>query len=189
MLARPTPEEMRAHGTWLPLAAAVAVGETLARAWPGLGVRIKWPNDLWIGDAKLGGILCEGVAGRGGAFVVIGLGLNCAGAPEGLDLGTISLSAARGEPIVADQVRDPVVHALRAMLDQLRAGGARGLADRYASLAALPPGSAIRWQPGGEPRTGTVLGLGPFGELRVRAPGGAEESLFAEDVSRIRAAN
>lgn len=27
----------------------------------GLGVRIKWPNDLYIGTEKLGGVLCNSV--------------------------------------------------------------------------------------------------------------------------------
>jgi len=27
----------------------------------GLGVRIKWPNDLYLGEAKLGGVLCNSV--------------------------------------------------------------------------------------------------------------------------------
>ncbi len=43
------------------------------------GVALKWPNDLVVGDAKLGGILIELRAEAGGpAYVVIGLGLNVA---------------------------------------------------------------------------------------------------------------
>mgnify|MGYP003337255523 FL=1 len=41
------------------------------------GVRLKWPNDLWIEDRKLGGILVELRAEAGGpGHVVFGVGLN-----------------------------------------------------------------------------------------------------------------
>jgi BirA family transcriptional regulator, biotin operon repressor / biotin---[acetyl-CoA-carboxylase] ligase len=43
------------------------------------GAALKWPNDLVVGAAKLGGILAELRAESGGpAFVVIGIGLNVA---------------------------------------------------------------------------------------------------------------
>ena len=44
-----------------------------------IGPALKWPNDLVVGNAKLGGILIELRAEAGGpAYVVIGLGLNVA---------------------------------------------------------------------------------------------------------------
>lgn len=40
---------------------------------------IKWPNDLWIGERKLAGILCEmAIDGRGQRSLVIGVGINLA---------------------------------------------------------------------------------------------------------------
>ena len=62
--------------TALPLAAGVATARALERLQlPDL--RLKWPNDLWCRDAKLGGILIEQRGEAGGPCrVVIGLGLN-----------------------------------------------------------------------------------------------------------------
>jgi BirA family biotin operon repressor/biotin-[acetyl-CoA-carboxylase] ligase len=59
----------------LPLVAGVAA----ARALRALGapVALKWPNDLVVGEAKVGGILVE--SRRGAA--VIGIGLNCRRVP------------------------------------------------------------------------------------------------------------
>ena len=64
--------------TALSLATGVATAEALGElALPGL--KLKWPNDLWIGEAKVGGILIEQRGESGGACrVVIGLGLNVA---------------------------------------------------------------------------------------------------------------
>ena len=60
------------------LAAGVAAAEACA-AVAGVAVELKWPNDLLIGGAKLGGILSELV----GDAAVVGLGLNLGWAPAG----------------------------------------------------------------------------------------------------------
>jgi BirA family biotin operon repressor/biotin-[acetyl-CoA-carboxylase] ligase len=63
-------------------ALSLAVGVCTLRAMAPFGVTgvaLKWPNDLVVGNAKLGGILIELRAEAGGpAYVVIGLGLNVA---------------------------------------------------------------------------------------------------------------
>lgn len=59
---------------------SLAVGVALARAAEGLGaprIGLKWPNDLILSGAKLGGILVEMQGGVGtGSALVIGIGLN-----------------------------------------------------------------------------------------------------------------
>ncbi|HEX2546539.1 MAG TPA: biotin--[acetyl-CoA-carboxylase] ligase [Ramlibacter sp.] len=60
----------------LSLAVGVSVAEGLH---PDL--HLKWPNDVWLGDRKLGGILIETASfGEAGAarYAVIGIGLNVA---------------------------------------------------------------------------------------------------------------
>ncbi len=62
----------------LSLAVGVCALRALAAMAP-LAVRLKWPNDLLVGDRKLGGVLMELRAeGSGPAYVVIGIGINCA---------------------------------------------------------------------------------------------------------------
>ena len=51
-----------------------------ARALTGADVRLKWPNDLLLGDRKLAGILAQRSPD---GPVVVGLGLNIGWAPEG----------------------------------------------------------------------------------------------------------
>lgn len=63
--------------TALSLAAGVGVAAALDDLE--LSIRLKWPNDLWCNDAKLGGILIEQRGEAGGSCrVVLGLGLNVA---------------------------------------------------------------------------------------------------------------
>ena len=46
-----------------------------------VGVAVKWPNDLVIGERKLGGLLAVGVPQE--KFVVVGIGVNVGWAPDG----------------------------------------------------------------------------------------------------------
>jgi BirA family transcriptional regulator, biotin operon repressor / biotin---[acetyl-CoA-carboxylase] ligase len=58
---------------------SLAVGCALAQALDPAGeaIRLKWPNDLLLGGAKLGGILIETVTqGAAAQAVVVGVGLN-----------------------------------------------------------------------------------------------------------------
>ena len=60
----------------LSLGVGVAVARALERAGA-RGVTLKWPNDIWLRDRKLGGVLIELRAEASGpAHVVIGVGVN-----------------------------------------------------------------------------------------------------------------
>ncbi|HLZ96715.1 MAG TPA: biotin--[acetyl-CoA-carboxylase] ligase, partial [Steroidobacteraceae bacterium] len=60
----------------LSLCVGVAIARALERAGAS-GIGLKWPNDIWFNDRKMGGILIEVRAEAGGpAHVVIGIGLN-----------------------------------------------------------------------------------------------------------------
>ncbi|HSI55457.1 MAG: biotin--[acetyl-CoA-carboxylase] ligase [Ramlibacter sp.] len=60
---------------------SLAVGVSLAEALHPQ-VQLKWPNDLWLQDRKLGGILIEtasfGEGSSAGRYAVIGIGINVA---------------------------------------------------------------------------------------------------------------
>jgi BirA family biotin operon repressor/biotin-[acetyl-CoA-carboxylase] ligase len=79
----------------LALVAAVALHEVISDLTP--DVRIKWPNDLLAGPAKLAGILLE----RSGDAVVIGFGANLAHHPEGLDRPVTDIAALTGATVPA----------------------------------------------------------------------------------------
>ena len=57
--------------------AGLAVVDLVREAVPEASPYLKWPNDVYVGDAKLAGILCEGKLAHGRlAGVVAGIGLN-----------------------------------------------------------------------------------------------------------------
>lgn len=68
--------DMRRAEPALSLAVGVAVARALRRAGA-KRIRLKWPNDVWFDDQKIGGVLVETTSVAGGAaHVVIGVGLN-----------------------------------------------------------------------------------------------------------------
>ncbi len=71
----------------LALVAAVALEETVRTF--GESASLKWPNDLQVEGAKLSGILLERVEDA----VILGIGVNLAHHPEGLDRVATSLAA------------------------------------------------------------------------------------------------
>ena len=98
---------------------SLAVGVSVARALhPALG--LKWPNDLWLQDRKLAGILIETAAastgGDGSRFVVVGVGINIAPRdPAGLSTAPACLQEllpGLDAPAVLARVAPPLVQAL-----------------------------------------------------------------------------
>lgn len=60
---------------WIALLAALAAAETI-QACLGVGAQIKWPNDLIVAGAKIGGLLGEVRAMPDGRLILIGMGIN-----------------------------------------------------------------------------------------------------------------
>jgi BirA family biotin operon repressor/biotin-[acetyl-CoA-carboxylase] ligase len=88
------------------LAAGVAAAEA-CEAVAGVAVDLKWPNDVLVDGAKLGGILSELV----GDAAVVGLGLNLGWAPPG--------AAALGPAVERDELLAAWLTALDAPHDWL----------------------------------------------------------------------
>jgi BirA family biotin operon repressor/biotin-[acetyl-CoA-carboxylase] ligase len=102
----------------LSLAVGVAAARALARIGAA-GIRLKWPNDLWLNDRKMGGVLIELRAEAGGpAFVVIGIGINVRlGEADRRDLESTGTAVAA----LADACPSPPTRNLTAgvLLDEL----------------------------------------------------------------------
>ena len=72
VLVRPT--QPAARWGWIPLLTGLAVVEAVAIY--GVRARLKWPNDVMVGNRKLCGVLCEVVPTPMGGAVVAGWGVN-----------------------------------------------------------------------------------------------------------------
>src|SRR3989304_3481056 len=79
LIADPSAPE---HAPQLSFVAALALHDAITECAAQLGpmLKVKWPNDLLIGGAKVAGILIEGESEPAFA-VAIGIGVNCAAHP------------------------------------------------------------------------------------------------------------
>jgi len=104
----------------LSLAAGVAVRRALASCDAAEGVGLKWPNDILLGERKLGGVLCELRAEAGGpAYVVVGVGINVRLPEAARDaIGTTGLQPASLDDVAAERLpsRSALAGALAGQL-------------------------------------------------------------------------
>jgi BirA family biotin operon repressor/biotin-[acetyl-CoA-carboxylase] ligase len=62
---------------WLTKALALGVAETVFPLVPHASVKIKWPNDIYVDDRKIAGILVENILESSGIkYSIAGIGLN-----------------------------------------------------------------------------------------------------------------
>lgn len=79
------------------LVAALAVQSTVAwisrkNGRKSLDVKLKWPNDVMVGDKKIAGILIESVTFKGINYLIVGVGINNKNSPSGLEKPPTSLA-------------------------------------------------------------------------------------------------
>ena len=116
----------------LSLLAGVALAETLIKHGPdGLDLRLKWPNDVLIGGAKVAGILLESAGDRLGRLdhVVLGIGLNIDWCPTSLSYPVTSLDAVGFEPRVPKDWLSAIASSLRLWLDRWQSQGFAGVRE------------------------------------------------------------
>jgi BirA family biotin operon repressor/biotin-[acetyl-CoA-carboxylase] ligase len=62
---------------YISVIVSLALQQTVRELLPDMEVRIKWPNDIYVGDQKIAGILIENaIRGRQFEWVLTGVGLN-----------------------------------------------------------------------------------------------------------------
>jgi BirA family transcriptional regulator, biotin operon repressor / biotin---[acetyl-CoA-carboxylase] ligase len=190
VLLRPTLTVDELHLCTVAVAlAAAAACERGAGVVPGL----KWPNDLMVGERKLGGILAEALpAGPGPPAVVVGLGLNVGWPPSGPDAGEEGLlvaatsirrqSATGLEPL---DLLGLVLEELEGRLTDLAEPvGRRRLASEYRRRCDTV-GKAVRVSLPGEDFTGTATDITVEGHLIVDV-GACLRTVAAGDVVHLR---
>jgi len=79
----------------------LAVYRACSATWPFLAWNLKAPNDIYIADKKVAGILLENVMQGDEVCLIIGLGFNVTSSPEGIETATSLLqSLPTGAPLL-----------------------------------------------------------------------------------------
>ena len=171
-------------------ALTLAVGAALAeefRSAAGVDVMIKWPNDLYVGGRKLGGVLTEavtGVRGLEGAAIGVGLNINCSSEEFPAELQTIATSLREETGRRWDRLT-LALSVCRAILGASSSYEKQGLdvfSQRLERLDYLRD-REIRLELDGEARRGIARGIGKRGGLRVQFEDGSQREVVAGEVT------
>ncbi len=179
-LVRICPSDPAAH--LLAFVAGLAVLDTVNTVAPDAGARLKWPNDVHVGGAKLAGILLE----RRKDAVVVGIGMNVGIAPEiaGRTVTSLHDLGALAQ-IDAAAVIDLLAPRFASRLVQWRTCQPATLLEVWCA-AAHKPGEAMAVHRGpGDRVEGVFGGLAADGALMLRCSDGRVETISAGDVHLI----
>ena len=195
LLFRPplAPQRLPLVGLAVGLAAAAA-----CRRVAGVEILLKWPNDLLIGERKLGGLLAELVASPGPGIapaVVVGIGVNVvwpadwpsADDPEAVAVaaGAATLAGDAGYSGGPGELATALLPEVNAIYGQLTAdGGTRALVARYRERCATLGRDVAIDLPAGR-IAGLAVDVDDDGRLVV-AVDGARRSFAAGDVVHLR---
>ena len=170
----------------LTMAGALAVLDTV-RALGAMRARLKWPNDVVVGDEKLSGVLAETRGFDASRPVyVLGIGINVAHVQfpaELLAQRAVTSLRLLGCGASVQEVEELALSHLASRLEQIGEDPARIESDFLAGLALA--GAIVRVVTGAGEDRGRLLGLSLGRGLRISAPHG-EISIPLEWVQSLR---
>jgi BirA family biotin operon repressor/biotin-[acetyl-CoA-carboxylase] ligase len=171
ILLRGIPQE-KAHE--LVFIAALAVVETVESFLFDQEVTLKWPNDVLVDGKKIAGILLESeISGSDLDFVVIGIGLNVAATPEGLDGMATSFKDFETQVDLSEVKQllgEAFTEYLEIWLDSSEAGGFERIGNLWMQYAAFLDKEISVKLPQGEVR-GIFKGMNAKGEMILEKAG------------------
>lgn len=165
--------------TFLAAPAQFALSQAVALAlhdWaaallgPTPSLKVKWPNDLYFNDQKLGGVLIENtLAGPKIQHSIVGMGLNVNQQQFGVPTAT-SLSHLTGRRYQLPAVAARLLECLERRYLQLRAGQVGELRRDYVQ-ALYRCQETHSFEVGGRLALGQIKGVGDDGRLEVALNG------------------
>ena len=166
----------------LALVAGVAVHRAVSALAPNLPeMCLKWPNDVLLAGAKLGGILLE----RQGEAVVVGIGVNLAAAPDLSDRPSASLRAA-GVEVARDSFAEALAAQWSSALVSWHSGDWPALRAEWLARAHPIGTPLVVRDAAGQPIEGRFDGLGPHGAALLRLADGTARAIHAGEIELVR---
>ena len=178
-----TPTSPRAVYHQLSFVTGVAAFDAITPNVPETaGLQLKWPNDVLIADAKIGGILIESSVYERDAVVMIGIGINIRTTPAIEDRAITRLTD-HGNPPGPSELLLQLNACLTRWLEVWN-NGAGFTAIREAWLArAHPIGHPLTVNTTKQHLEGTFAGLAENGALLLATPSGETRCIEHGDVS------
>ena len=167
----------------LPLSVPLAICR--ACNGEGVGALIKWPNDIWVGERKLSGMLIDGESGPAGATAYVGVGINVNADPTALPAlrqSATSLARELGREVARETLLARVCDELEAAMAEPVAA----LREAYRGVS-LVLGRAITVEEAAGGYSAIARDIAPDGALEVELADGTRRRVVAADVTVRRA--
>ena len=152
---------------------SLAVGCAIAEGLEGdlaLDLKLKWPNDLYLGGKKCGGVLIDLVQSANQDWIiVVGVGLNVAMSESGgtdIDQPWTDLGSHTDIPVVRNELAGRLLEALVPLLSSWQVGAFSQWQSCWARRD-LMAGHQISVQQGGHTISGRAEGVDLSGALQV----------------------
>ena len=179
--------------TFVPIAEQFSVSEVVALslvdmlAEYGIEAKIKWTNDIYVGDKKLVGILIEhSLATTSLRRTIVGVGINVNQTEFDASLpNPVSMAQLLGKELDAEAVLECFLTHLQRNYELLREGGAEALHDRYNALLYRKNEYHTYALPSGEKFSAKIIGTAPSGALRLENEGGKTKDYLFKEVEFI----
>ena len=175
--------------TFVPIAEQFSVSEVVALslvdmlAEYGIESRIKWTNDIYVGDKKLVGILIEhSLASTALRRTIVGVGINVNQIEFDPSIpNPVSMTQLLGKELDAESVLQCFLKHLQENYQLLREGVKMKLHDLYNALLYRLQEYHTYALPSGERFSAKILGTAPNGALRLEdTEGKTKDYLFKE---------
>jgi BirA family biotin operon repressor/biotin-[acetyl-CoA-carboxylase] ligase len=154
----------------------------------GIDASIKWPNDVWVGERKLAGILTEmSSQGQKLAAVIVGIGVNVNQIEFPAELAATSMRLETGREHDREEVLRAVAARLGTWLDRYLRAGVEGLSSAFEQHSMLAD-RTVRARVDGVMVEGTAMGLDHDGSLLLRDDEGRTHRVLAGEVELVGAA-
>ncbi|MDD5505202.1 MAG: biotin--[acetyl-CoA-carboxylase] ligase [Candidatus Omnitrophica bacterium] len=169
----------------LTLLAAVSICEAIKKV-VGLDAQIKWPNDIFICNKKVSGILTEMNAEVDKVnFVVIGIGLNVNNDKKSLIAQATSLKEQAGQPVSRLLLLQELLRRIEKNYSLLEARGGQGIIDKW-RIFSLTLGRRVKVYCQDKHIEGQAVDIDQDGALLIRKDSGLMQKVFSGDVMHCR---
>ena len=178
------PKIESSHVSLMTMMAAVAMAESMA-VW-GLEAKIKWPNDVYVNDQKISGILAEVKQNPNGIqYVILGMGINVnmnmLRAPSEIRNTATSMAYELGKTVNRNEVLGAVLDRIEENYQLVKSGLYEKIRDKWSDRSYLT-GRWVEIVKGTQNFEGVVVGTDLRGELLLSLENGCLESFQSGDV-------
>ncbi|BDD07982.1 biotin--[acetyl-CoA-carboxylase] ligase [Fulvitalea axinellae] len=153
----------------LSVLTALSIRDLLVSYFPPEWVKVKWPNDVYVESGKISGTLIENtLKGREIDFAVVGIGLNV----NQRDFQTpnaVSMASLCGQEFDLNEIMGGLCRNFARRFVEAERGGTESQLREYLDcLYWIGEARKFRNTATGEVFEGTITGVGPMGELKMK---------------------